>query len=67
MKLNVNVLKKELFRHFVVSRMIYGILSHEYDIISGIFPKYLKKTKKSTTPSSINFHFAWFYRRQPLK
>ena len=26
--------------------MIYGILSHEYDIISGIFPKYLQITKK---------------------
>ena len=26
--------------HFVVSRMIYGISPHKYDIISGIFTKY---------------------------
>ena len=27
--------------------MIYGILPHKYDIICGIFPKYLQKIKKN--------------------
>ena len=44
-KLNVYVLKIDLC-HFVVSRMIYGILPHKYDIISGLFPNYLQKIKK---------------------
>ena len=65
MKSNINVLKIDYVNW--VSRMIKGILSHKYDIISGIFSKYLQMTKKSTTPSSIIFDFAWFYRIQPLK
>ena len=48
---NVNLLIHEIkpygakkrFCHFDDSRMIYGILAHKYDIISGIFPKYLQK------------------------
>ena len=40
------MLKIDYF-HFVVSRMIYGIVSYKYDIISGIFPKYLQKIKKN--------------------
>ena len=38
--------KKNRFCHFVVSRLIYEILPHKYDIKSGIFPKYLTKIKK---------------------
>ena len=45
MKVNGDVLKID-FCYFVVSRMIYLILPHKYDIISGIFPKYLQKIKK---------------------
>ena len=32
--------------HFVVSWMIYEILPHQYDNISGLFPKYLHKIQK---------------------
>ena len=47
--------------------MIYGILPRKYDVIGGIFPKYLQKIKKNKQhlPAYI-FDFAWFYRRQPL-
>ena len=58
---------KNRFCHFVVSRMIYGILPHEYDIISGILPKYLQKKKNQQHLQASIFNFAWFYRRQPLK
>ena len=37
------------FLNPVTIRMIYRILSHQYDIISGIFPKYLQMTKKINT------------------
>ena len=48
--------------------MIYGILPHKYDVISGVFLKYLQKIKKNQQhlPAYI-FKFAWFYCRQPLK
>ena len=50
---NVHLLIHEIKRlcakngiyHFVVGRMIYKILTHQYDVISGIFPKYLKTIK----------------------
>ena len=44
MKLNINSVKNR-FCHFVVSKMINEILPHKYDIINGIFPKYLQKIK----------------------
>ena len=39
---------KNRFCHYVVicSRMIYRILPHKYDILGGIFPKFLQKIKK---------------------
>ena len=43
MKLNVNV---QYILSFVVSRMLYGFLPHKYDVINGIFPKYLQNNKK---------------------
>ena len=46
--------------------MIYGILPHKYDIIRGIFPKYLKNIKNINNTFQHKFIFAWFYRRQPL-
>ena len=46
---------KNRFCHFIVSRMIYEILSHKYDIISGIFPKYLQMTKKINSIFQHNF------------
>ena len=36
------------------------------NMISGIFPKYLKNIKKISTIQHEFSIFAWFYRRQPL-
>ena len=42
--LSVQCAKNGICR-FIVSRLIYGLLSHYYNIIIGIFPKYLQKKK----------------------
>ena len=54
---NVHLVIHEIKRQCAKNRISFGNLPHSDDIINGIFPKYLQRTKKSTTPSSINFRF----------